>query len=165
LSSRQLSKNAKNSNIQNYNFACGSIWVWNLVSDNKRITSFFFRNRLFWFIFVHVLLFYYSWSLFSHLSVFTPFPFTLLSPVLAPNWFYCCCHDAKQTIIIIITIVSFIIITHHMHHTQAVDGPRRPCVTGPSKLQLGTTRGRGGKLKRCDDGRGGLIFKRKGRMR
>jgi ribosomal protein S2 len=27
LSSRQLSKNAKNSNIQNYNFACGSIWV------------------------------------------------------------------------------------------------------------------------------------------
>jgi hypothetical protein len=22
-------------NIQNYNFACGSVWVWNLVSDIK----------------------------------------------------------------------------------------------------------------------------------
>jgi hypothetical protein len=30
-----LSKKSKNENIQNYNFACGFVWVRNLVSDTK----------------------------------------------------------------------------------------------------------------------------------
>jgi hypothetical protein len=38
LSSRLLSKNVKISYVQDYNFACGSIWVLNLVSDIKRKT-------------------------------------------------------------------------------------------------------------------------------
>jgi hypothetical protein len=25
----------QNAYLQNYNFACGSVWVWNLVSDIK----------------------------------------------------------------------------------------------------------------------------------
>jgi hypothetical protein len=28
-------KKSKNENMQNYNFACGFVWVRNLVSDNK----------------------------------------------------------------------------------------------------------------------------------
>jgi ribosomal protein S2 len=35
LPSRLLSKKRKNENIRSYNFACGSLWVWNLVSDIK----------------------------------------------------------------------------------------------------------------------------------
>jgi hypothetical protein len=29
----QLKYFGKNYNIKNYNFACGSVWLWNLVSD------------------------------------------------------------------------------------------------------------------------------------
>jgi hypothetical protein len=35
MSSCLLSENIKIKNIQNNNFACGSVWVWNLVSDIK----------------------------------------------------------------------------------------------------------------------------------
>ena len=35
LSSCLLSKNVKIKNIQNYNFACCSVWMWNLVSDTE----------------------------------------------------------------------------------------------------------------------------------
>jgi hypothetical protein len=38
LSSRLLSKNIKNWNIRYDNFACGSVWVLNLVSDIKEGT-------------------------------------------------------------------------------------------------------------------------------
>jgi len=33
LSSRFLSKNLKINKYKNYNFACCSVWVWNLVAD------------------------------------------------------------------------------------------------------------------------------------
>jgi hypothetical protein len=36
---RDLSKPSHRNNVQNYNFACGSVWVWNLVSDIKGATQ------------------------------------------------------------------------------------------------------------------------------
>jgi hypothetical protein len=38
-SSRLLSKNVKVRINKNYNFACGSVWVWNSVSDIKGWTQ------------------------------------------------------------------------------------------------------------------------------
>ena len=39
LSSRLLSKKIKDQDIQNYNFARGFVWVWNLVADIEEGTQ------------------------------------------------------------------------------------------------------------------------------
>jgi hypothetical protein len=31
-------KKCEGQNLQDYNFACGSAWVWNMISDSKKRT-------------------------------------------------------------------------------------------------------------------------------